>query len=246
MLSPFPRERLQPSLFDRLEDGLAPVLAQLDRDLRALDRALDGAQRAALARLLEAEHPGGGAARPGGAEAGGFDTLGPEDRALLDRVLKAEGARRLQMRRGAALSAAGLRDAVLRDLRNLLNTTAAEARPEEGEPTLPGLPCVAASVLNYGIPALAGRVHDAEGLLALARHIERAIRRHEPRLRNLRVRPASETPASLGAAAPAACPVALTIEGELWGYPVPEHLLVRTVLDFDAGRAELTGLDAPS
>jgi hypothetical protein len=35
----------------------------------------------------------------------------------------------------------------------------------------------------------------------------------------------------------------LIIEGELWGYPVAEYLQVHTVLDLDAGHAEVTGTE---
>jgi type VI secretion system protein ImpF len=141
------------------------------------------------------------------------------------------------MRSSVALSAAALREAVLRDLRNLLNTTAAEADPDGGNAVLERFPAVRASVLNYGIPGLSGHVRTMDDLVALAREIEHAIERYEPRLRQTRVRPA-EPPAGAGALA---SPVDLVIEGELWGYPVPEHLLVRTILDLDAGHVEIAG-----
>jgi type VI secretion system protein ImpF len=211
------------------------MLAQLEQDRRALDRVLSEAQRLALARLLP--HPRSGErARAGAQEAGDLASLDSEQRSLLERFLKAEGACRARMHRASALSASELREVVLRDLRHLLNTTA-------GESAFGALPRAAASVLNYGIPALAGRVYNSESLLELAGQIECAIRRHEPRLRNVRVRPVAAA-ASGGAAS--TCPVELTIEGELWGYPVPEHLLVRTILDLDAGRIELAGPEVTS
>ena len=53
MPSAYPKDRLQPSLLDRLEDGLAPTLSRLGEARSALDALLDGAQRAALAELLD-------------------------------------------------------------------------------------------------------------------------------------------------------------------------------------------------
>ncbi|WP_372623338.1 type VI secretion system baseplate subunit TssE [Falsiroseomonas sp.] len=231
MASAWPKERLQPSLFDRLGDSLAPEIAQLAQDRAALDRLLDAPGRAALARLLQEE------GRPGEEGMAALSNLGEEARALVERVLQLERARRREMRSAVVLSAAALREAVLRDLLSLLNTTATEADPTVGDAVLAPFPAVRASVLNYGIPGLAGHVRTMDDLVALAREIERAIECYEPRLRQVRVRPA-QPPAGGGALA---SPVDLVIEAELWGYPVPEHLLVRTILDLDAGHVALAG-----
>lgn len=236
MPSPFPKDRLQPSLFDRLDDGLAPTLSSLGEARRALDSRLDETQRAALAELLESGRFD--ERRPDPDSSGAFSSLDREARALLDRVLELEGARRLELRRTVVLSARELRRSVLRDLQSLLNTTAAEEDPDgDGESSLSRHPAAQASVLNYGIPALAGRVRTLDDFAELAQRIERAIERHEPRLRDVRVRPA-EAEGAAGADA-LASPMDLVIEGELWGHPIAEHLLVRTVLDLDAGRVEV-------
>ncbi len=197
MPSPTPKDRLQPSLLDRLEDGLAPTLSRLG-----------------------------------------------EARALLGRVLDLEGARRLELRRTVVLSAQELRRSVLRDLQSLLNTTAAEEEPGDGEESaLSRHPAAQASVLNYGIPALAGRVRTLDDFAELAQRIERAIERHEPRLRHVRVRPAESGAAGANALT---SPLDLVIEGELWGHPLPEHLLVRTPLALAAARGEVAGPERPA
>ena len=38
-------------------------------------------------------------------------------------------------------------------------------------------------------------------------------------------------------------PVTLVIEGELWGYPLPEQLRVRTLLDLEEGKARVEGAE---
>jgi len=72
----------------------------------------------------------------------------------------------------------------------------------------------------------------------LAREIEAAITRFEPRIRGVRVRPEGhETDLAIRT------PVTLVIEGELWGYPLPEQLRVRTVLDLEEGKARVEGAE---
>jgi type VI secretion system protein ImpF len=242
MPSAYPRDRLQPSLLDRLDDGLAPTLSRLGEARRALDSALDDAQRAALAELLKDERFEEG--RPGADRMAAFAGLDSEERALLDRVLELESARRIELRRTVVLSTRELRRSVLRDLQSLLNTTAAETEPEDGgETAFSRHPAAQASVLNYGIPALAGRIRTVDDFVELAGRIERAIERFEPRLRQVRVRPAE---ALAPGSAALANPLDLVIEGELWGHPVAEHLLVRTVLDLDAGRVEIADPERPA
>lgn len=243
MLEAFSRERLRPSLFDRLDDGLAAAESRLERRRGALEQALDAPRREALAKLLEdkrLEHRW-----PLPEAASDFAGLDGEARALLDRVREAECERREAVRRTVVLSAEGLREAVKRDLASLLNTTAADARPDGAEGLFPRHPAVEASVLNYGIPALAGRVRGPDDLVEFARAVERAIERYEPRLRRVRVRTAGAA-ADAGPAAALTSPLGLVIEGELWGDPLPEQLLIRAVLDLDAGRVEVALPDGPA
>lgn len=236
MPSQYSRDRLQPSLLDRLEDGLLASLAELVVDRRALEPRLDEAQRVALQRTLDDERFDGRIPDPEARAA--LAGLDRDAAALLARVLEHEAARRREMRRSVVISAAELRRAVLRDLQTLLNTTAAEAGPEETAAELEGFPAVQASVLNYGVPSLAGRIRTPDDFAELAGRIERAIERYEPRLRQVRVRPAEP-----GEGDALTTPLALIIEGELWGHPVSEHLTVRTLLDLDAGRVEVTATE---
>jgi type VI secretion system protein ImpF len=238
MANAFGKDRLQPSLFDRLNDELATASIQLDQDSNALFPLLDDAQKQALSALLADERL---EKRPPSAESLlPFGTLGEEGRLLLDRIISAEIFRRRQTRRSTMLTAAELRMIVLRDLQNLLNTTAAEADFDGEDKPLGRWPSVQSSVLNYGIPALAGKVRTADDVLELAWDIERAVECFEPRVRLVRVRVSDAVVASGHVLS---SPLELIIEGELWGYPVAEYLQVHTVLDLDAGHAEVTGTE---
>ncbi|HYZ23929.1 MAG TPA: type VI secretion system baseplate subunit TssE [Rhodopila sp.] len=233
MASRVAKDRLQPSLFDRLNDELAGALVQFAQDRRALEGMLTDAQRQALTELLADERLERRLAS--GATMAVLAALPEDGRVLLDRVVSAEIARRQQVRRSVVMTTQELRAAVLRDLQNLLNTTAAEADLREDERTLDGFPLVQAGVLNYGVPALAGRIRTTDDVVELARDIERAIERYEPRIRYVRV--------SVADAGAVSSPLELIIEGELWGYPIAEQLRVHTVLDLDAGHAEVTGTE---
>ena len=232
------RDGLQPSLFDRLSDEMAGALARLHDDRRALGALLDEAQARALAELLADDRLDRNRVDP--AVWAKFAGLSDDARGMLDRVLQLELSRRAELRRTVMLSSQQLRRSVLRDLESLLNTTAGEVDMKEGRISLDAFPTVRASVLNYGVPALSGHVRTAEDVLELALGIEASIRHYEPRVRQVRVRVA-EAGAPAGQAL--ASPLELIIEGELWGYPIAEHLLVRTVLDLDAGRVEVSGTD---
>lgn len=72
---------------------------------------------------------------------------------------------------------AALRATVKRDIAWLLNTTQFAAGAD-----LDGYPEVKSSVLNFGVPDLAGRTHHARTVLDLAREIRNAIRMFETRL----------------------------------------------------------------
>lgn len=242
MVEPFPRERLQPSLLDRLRDDLATTLSRLPARHAAMEQALDADQRAALARLLADERrlelrP------PTPAELAPFADLAGDVRDQLDDLIGLELARRHELRRSIALGMGELRAAVLRDLACLLNSEQAEGLvlEEEGEPiaAFAGLPHARASVLNYGIPPLAGRVRTTADYETLAREVETALARFEPRLREVKVRVEGHE-ADLAVRSP----VTLLIEGELWGYPLAEALRVRTLLDLEQGRAEVEGAEA--
>jgi type VI secretion system protein ImpF len=145
---------------------------------------------------------------------------------LLDRLTdEAPGA---AGGRGAFSSLSELRRSVLRDLTWLFNTTqlfdaeSAEAWPQ-----------VRKSVLNYGLPPLAGMHASALDINRLERALRQAIVDFEPRI----------LPDSVSVKAQLERDsidhhnvVSLHIAGLLWAQPVPIELLLRTELDLESGQ----------
>ena len=154
---------------------------------------------------------------------------------LLDRLTdEAPGA---AGGRGAFSSLSELRRSVLRDLTWLFNTTqlfddeSAEAWPQ-----------VRKSVLNYGLPPLAGTHASSIDFPRLERALRQAIIDFEPRILpdSLRVR-AVVRPSQLDHHNV----IGVEIQGHLWAQPLPLDLLVRTEIDLETGRVEVSDLLQP-
>jgi type VI secretion system protein ImpF len=116
-----------------------------------------------------------------------------------------------------------LREVVCRDLAMLLNSTSIECSYDLG-----ALAHVRESVLNYGMPPLAGRAPGSIDLDAIARTIESVIRQFEPRLSQVRVLPDAQRSAGDHH-------LSLRIDAQLWGQPMPQHLVLRTRISTDSG-----------
>ena len=145
--------------------------------------------------------------------------------ALFDRLERPE----LIGRRGFSLDR--LREAVKRDLAWLFNTTHLAATQD-----LSAYPYVEQSVLNYGLPDLSGKAVAGIDDKELERLIRLAIRNFEPRLLNesIRVRalpPAENAEHNI---------LRFEIEADLWGEPIPLHVLLKTEIDLDIGDVKVT------
>jgi type VI secretion system protein ImpF len=130
--------------------------------------------------------------------------------------------------RGAWSTVSELRKSVLRDLTWLFNTT--QMLDTESAETWPQ---VRSSVLNFGLPPLAGNQASALDLVRLERMLRQAIVDFEPR-----ILPDSVTVKALleGDALDHHNVVSLQIAGLLWAQPVPIELLLRTQLDLESGQ----------
>lgn len=155
------------------------------------------------------------------AEAESRDRLQP---ALLDRLIR-EGNDA-----GRVISKAELRQAVLRDLSWLFNAQQPNPDWAETRPTLAG------TVLNYGMPALAGQLVSRLDVGRLERTIAQAIRHFEPRILpdTLSVH-AIEPDDVLGTHNT----IEFEIRGHIWAQPVPLEILLRTKLDLEAGQVDV-------
>jgi len=117
-----------------------------------------------------------------------------------------------------------LREYVCRDLASLLNCGSLDASID-----LTDYPHVQRSVVNYGMPSLAGRMARSVEADRISSTIEAAITNFEPRLSRVRVTP------ELGDDGSETHVLAFRIEAQLWGQPAPQHLVLRTSIDVDSG-----------
>jgi type VI secretion system protein ImpF len=234
-------ELLQPALLDRLVDNVRLIDQELERLRRLVLPALTPVGREALARLI---HPDRRPVRaPEADELAPFASLEPEMRAALLRLVEEEHRRQIQIGQRYALSRDQLKRLVLRDLERLLNTERLDCRPLPGEGPADGpaiglaerFPHVAASIVNYGIPPLAGKIVRDLDLERLADDVATAIRLFEPRLRAETV----EVRAALDADAMRHNTLTLEIEAELWAVPLPLRLHLRTQIDLESGAARV-------
>ncbi len=150
---------------------------------------------------------------------------------LLDRLTDDEPKKATERVGQAVLSPSELRQAVVRDLGHLLNTTNLAATQD-----LQRYPLVAQSVLNYGVPALAGRTISGLDTQALKLALEQAIRTFEPRIlpNTLEVRVSTER-ADRGVG------LRMEIEGDLWSQEVEGGLRLKASFDSQSGRFHIDG-----
>ena len=148
---------------------------------------------------------------------------------LLDRLTDDEPGNLQEGSDKRVLSLSQLKASVLRDLTWLLNTTSLL----EADDTL-NTPA-GTSVVNYGLPALAGNSASSIDINALETLIHRAIATFEPRIlrHTLRVR-ARVAPGEMNHNA-----LSFEIEGDLWAQPVALPLLLRTDLDLESGHVQV-------
>ena len=154
--------------------------------------------------------------------------------ALLDRLRDDDPDGRAEPVEARVISRSRMRDAVLRDLGWLFNTTRA---PEEG--SLDDLPQTRRSVLNYGLPPLSGLTLSSIDATALAAEVHRAIVAFEPRILadTLQV-----DVATLEQQDRHQNHLSLRIKGKLWAQPVPLEWLLQTDVDLETGSVEVREL----
>jgi type VI secretion system protein ImpF len=143
---------------------------------------------------------------------------------LLDRLTDSAPAQKRDGPDQQVLTMAQLRQAVLRDLSALLNTTNLATLED-----LSASPLAARSTLNFGIPGFAGMIESSSRITALEREIADAIRAFEPRIRPQTLRVRARDSRDNGAN-PA---IVFEIEGELWAQPVPVQLFLETAIEIE-------------
>ncbi len=150
---------------------------------------------------------------------------------LLDRLTDDAPEQRDESRERRVINATRLRECVLRDLGWLLNTVQLLA-----DTSLDDYPHVAASVLNYGIPDLSGTNLAGVDVDHLCQRIRASLLAFEPRL----------TPSTLQVEVKVAADrmdqrsLAFDIHSEMWAQPIPLRLYLKTQVDLETGRSELS------
>jgi type VI secretion system protein ImpF len=154
--------------------------------------------------------------------------------ALLDRLTNDAPSNGNEADERRVMNKVELRRAVIRDLGWLFNATQPLLAREAT-----AYPVVAASVLNFGLPALAGQVASKVDVSQLERTIRKAIVDFEPRI-------VAETISVHAIEAEDVLSthnvIEFEIRGLLWAQPVPLELLLRTQLDLEAGKVEVHDL----
>ena len=149
---------------------------------------------------------------------------------LLDRLADDSPLAHTEADEHRVMSKTQLRQAVLRDLAALFNAI----QPLGAEAD--GWPDAAASVLNFGLPPLSGRIASTLDTSVLEGVIRQAIVRFEPRIlpESLQVRALEAT-----SVLDTHNVIEFEIRGELWSHPIPLEILLRTQLDLEAGQVEV-------
>jgi type VI secretion system protein ImpF len=145
---------------------------------------------------------------------------------LLDRLTDENPEAVKESRNERLISIKRYREGVLRDLIWLLNAKAHTDRDGLDE-----FPEVARSVLNFGTRDLCGLISSSLDLGTLEQEIAEAMRRLEPR-----INPGSLAVTAVYGSQKFANGIAIEIRGDLWAYPVPEQLYIRTEIDLDTGK----------
>jgi type VI secretion system protein ImpF len=155
---------------------------------------------------------------------------------LLDRLTDNEPQERQESRDKRILSPSRLRESVRRDLTWLFNTPNLSTVLD-----LERFPSVVESVLNYGLPSLAGRTTASVDVPEMERLLRQAIWSFEPRLirNSIRVRlVADQLQMSHNA-------LSFSIEAELWAQPIPLRLFLKTEIDLEDGTANVVDAGSP-
>jgi type VI secretion system protein ImpF len=155
--------------------------------------------------------------------------------ALLDRLTDDAPDERNEPLEARVIHRQRMRESVLRDLSWLFNTTTPGVAID-----FAGAPQALRSVLNYGLPALAGQNASSIDPTELERRVKQAILDHEPRI----------LPGTLEVQTVLNedqldhhNQIGFRIAGQLWAQPVPLELVLHTDIDLESGRVSVRELD---
>jgi type VI secretion system protein ImpF len=154
---------------------------------------------------------------------------------LLDRLTDDSPGERRESRDKHVISPARLRECVRRDLSWLLNTSNLASVQDLDEH-----PQVARSVLNYGMPDMAGHVASSVDVRSMERLLATVIWEFEPRL----IRSSVKVKLVLDDKKMDPNAMWFDIEAELWAQPLPLRLFLRTEIDLENGGVKVAESEA--
>jgi len=150
---------------------------------------------------------------------------------LLDRLTDNNPETNVESRVQRVLSIQQLRKSVIRDLGWLLNTGNLESQVD-----LDRYPVAAHSVINYGIPEIAGVTTAGLEADAIEQAVKQAVIDFEPRI----LRNTINVKMIIDHAQMSTNSVVFEIEGELWAHPTPLRVFLKTELDLETGGVEVS------
>ncbi len=154
---------------------------------------------------------------------------------LLDRLTDDSPNERRESRDKHVISPSRLRECVRRDLTWLFNTANLASVEDLDEHQQ-----VARSVLNYGMPDLAGHVASSIDVRAMERLLCNVIWDFEPRL----LRSTVKVKLVLDEKKMDPNAMWFDIEAELWAQPLPLRLFLRTEIDLENGGVKISESEA--
>jgi type VI secretion system protein ImpF len=160
--------------------------------------------------------------------------LTPQERlqpSLLDRLTDLAPAEREESREQRVITAARLREYVTRDIAALLNCTR-----QWDDDALHGLDHVGNSVLNFGIPDLAGTALSGIDAAHLQNRVRAALLNFEPRL----IADTVQVTVSTNDAGMDSRSLSFRIEAQMWAQPMPLGLYLRTDVDLETGKFQVS------
>jgi type VI secretion system protein ImpF len=147
---------------------------------------------------------------------------------LLDRLRDDDPKNSEESRNQRVVSLQRYKEGVLRDLRWLFNASAHLPVEGEKEFRLGDYPEARRSVINFGTRQLCGII--APDMDALEGEISEAIEIFEPRIMRHTMAVKASQDRHL---------IAFEMRAELWAEPIPEQLVLKTMIDLESGQCNL-------
>jgi type VI secretion system protein ImpF len=151
--------------------------------------------------------------------------------ALLDRLTDENPDSLVESPDQRFINKSRMREAVLRDLSWLFNTTQPLSKDD-----LLGFAGVSTTVLAFGLPPLSGQTLSSIEARSLEQHVTKAILNFEPRILPTTLQVEAIV---VGLQVNHHNQISFRISGQVWAQPVPLELLLQTNVNLETGQVEI-------